>query len=239
MNSFSPSSWPFRSRPLNGFSQALALVISFLVWVAPPALATGAYAFPVPTENNPLWVVDQGDVISPLTEGRLESIAKNLAKSTDTNLHFVTVHRLDYEETPTTFATKLLNRWYPEPETQANQAILALDTVTNGTYLITGAAVKTQLPDEIAESIAQATMRVPIKEGNYNQAFLDASARLEAVLTGQPDPGPPIEKEVVSEKTYKSIDETDDRSATIIVIVLLIAATVIPMVTYYWYQGSS
>lgn len=239
MNGFTPSPWPLRSRLLNSLTQAMTVIISFFLLIAPPALATGAYAFPLPTEANPLWVVDQGDVISPLTEGRLESIAKNLAKSTATTVHFVTVHRLDYEETPATFATKLLDRWYPDQEAQANQAILALDTVTNGTYLITGEAVKAKLPDEIAESIAQATMRVPIKDGNYNQAFLDASARMEAVLSGQPDPGPPVTKEVVSEKTYKSIDETDDRSATIIVIVLLIAATVIPMVTYYWYQGSS
>ncbi len=227
---------------LNGFkscSQALALVIMLLLLLTPSVLATGAYAIPLPDAKNPLWVVDQGDVISPITEGRLGKLAEKLAEDTGTNLHFVTIHRLDYEETPETFATKLLNRWYPEPDAQAHQAILALDTVTNGTYLITGAGVKPKLPDDIAESIAQATMRVPIKEGNYNQAFLDASTRLEAVLTGQPDPGPPSEKEVVAEKTYKSLEETDDRSATIIVIVLLVAATVIPMVTYYWYQGSS
>lgn len=220
-------------------AQALALGLALCLVFSTPAFATGAYALPLPSVNQPLWVVDQGDVLSPLTEGRLEKISEKLAQATDTNLHFVTIHRLDYEETPESFATKLLNRWYPEPETQANQAILALDTVTNGTYLITGSDLKTQLPDDLAESIAQATMRVPMKDGNYNQAFLDASARLEAVITGQPDPGPPVEKEIITEKTYKSIDETDDRSATIIVIVLLIAATVIPMVTYYWYQGSS
>ncbi|MDS3861144.1 TPM domain-containing protein [Thermosynechococcaceae cyanobacterium BACA0444] len=239
MNGFNSASRPLSLGRFKAFTQALGMIISFFLLIAPPVLATGAYAFPIPNDSNPLWVVDQGDIISPLTEGRLEGIAKNLAQSTDTQVHFVTVHRLDYEETPTTFATKLLNRWYPEPEDQANQAILALDTVTNGTYLITGEAVKAKLPDDIAESIAQATMRVPIKNGNYNQAFLDASARIEAVLSGQPDPGPPVEKEVVAEKTYKSLDETDDRSATVIVIVLLIAATVIPMVTYYWYQGSS
>lgn len=239
MNGFNPLSRPLFLGHFQALPRALGIIISFFLLITPPVLATGAYAFPIPNDSNPLWVVDQGDIISPLTEGRLEGIAKTLAQSTDTNLHFVTVHRLDYEETPTTFATKLLNRWYPEPEDQANQAILALDTVTNGTYLLTGEAVKAKLPDDIAESIAQATMRVPIKNGNYNQAFLDASARIEAVLSGQPDPGPPVEKAVVAEKTYKSIDETDDRSATIIVIVLLMAATVIPMVTYYWYQGSS
>ncbi len=219
--------------------QVLILSVALGFLMATPVSATGAYAFPLPNSDNPLWVVDQGDVLSPLTEGHLEGIAKELSKGTDINLHFVTVHRLDYEETPETFTTKLLNRWYPEASDQANQAILSLDTVTNGTYLLAGSAVETKLPNDVAESIAQATMRVPIKEGNYNQAFLDASARLEAVLSGEPDPGPPTEREVVSEKTYKSIDETDDRSATIIVVILLILATVIPMVTYYWYQGSS
>ena len=39
--------------------------------------------------------------------------------------------------------------------------------------------------------------------------------------------------------TFKSAEETDDKSATIIVVVLLVVATIVPMATYFWYQGFS
>jgi uncharacterized protein len=59
-----------------------------------------------------------------------------------------------------------------------------------------------------------------------------------AVLSGKPDPGAPVVADNVSvARTYKTAEETDQGSATVWVIGLLIAATVIPMVTYFFYQG--
>jgi uncharacterized protein len=101
--------------------------------------------------------------------------------------------------------------------------------------------VKSILSDEIAESVAQETLMVPLREGNkYNQAFLDAADRLVAVLSGQPDPGARVVADTLNvERTFKKAEETDQGNSTIVVVVLLIAATVIPMVTYFWYQGFS
>ena len=49
------------------------------------------------------------------------------------------------------------------------------------------------MSDEIAKSVAQETMQVPLQKGDrYNQAFLDVGDRLVAVLSGEPDPGPPV-----------------------------------------------
>lgn len=80
---------------------------------------------------------------------------------------------------------------------------------------------------------------VPLRNGNkYNQAFLDASDRLAAVLSGEADPGPPVvETAIQTEGTFARAEETDDRSATVIVVALLAAATIIPMATYYIYQA--
>lgn len=113
-----------------------------------------------------------------------------------------------------------------------------LDNVTNSSAIRTGAETTSLLTPEAAESVAQETVMVPLRNGNkYNQAFLDASDRLIAILSGEPDPGPPIvENNVQTEGTFARAEETDDRSATIIVVVLLAAATIIPMATYYIYQ---
>jgi uncharacterized protein len=78
-----------------------------------------------------------------------------------------------------------------------------------------------------------------LRQGDkYNEGFLAASDRLAAVISGKPDPGPPqVVDRVQVEGTFKKAEETDAGNATLIVVVLLVLATVIPMVTYFWYQG--
>ncbi|WP_066378275.1 MULTISPECIES: photosystem II repair protein Psb32 [unclassified Anabaena] len=204
---------------------------------ATSALATGVYQIPSLTAGDSTWVIDQGEVISRINEGQISSSFENLAKQSGKEVRFVTIRRLDYGETPESFAQALFETWFPTPEAQANQTLLVLDTVTNGTAIISGEQVKSLLTDEIAQSVAEETLAAPLRDGNkYNQAFLDASDRLVAVLSGEPDPGPPqIADNVQVEGTFKKAEETDKGNATAWVVGLLIAATIIPMATYYIY----
>ncbi|MEH1779992.1 MAG: TPM domain-containing protein [Nostoc sp.] len=205
---------------------------------ATPASATGVYQIPSLTAGNNTWVLDQGEVISRLNEGKISSAFEDLAKQTNKEVRIVTVRRLDYGETPESFTKELFEKWFPTKEAQGNQTLLVIDTVTNGTAILTGDEVKPLLTDAIAESVATETVSVPLRNGNkYNQAFLDASDRLVAVLSGKADPGPPkITDNVPVGGTFKKAEETDQGNATAWVVGLLIAATVIPMATYYIYQ---
>jgi uncharacterized protein len=201
-----------------------------------PALATGVYQIPDLTPNT--WVVDEADVISRVNEGKISSAFEELAKQTGNEVRIVTVRRLDYGETPESFTKALFEKWFPTKEAQANQTLLMINTVTNGTAIITGERVKSAMSDEIAQSVANETVAVPLRDGDkYNQAFLDASDRLVAVLSGQPDPGAPQVVDTVQvESTFKKGEKTDTSNATAWVVGLLIAATIIPMATYYIYQ---
>ena len=183
------------------------------------------------------WVIDQAEVLSRLNEGMISSAFEDLAKQTGNEVRIVTIRRLDYGETPESFTNQLFEKWFPTPEAQANQTLLMIDTVTNGTAIRTGDKVKSLMPDEIASSVASESVLEPLRQGNkYNQAFLDASERLVAVLSGKQDPGPPqIAQTVNIEGTFKNAEETDTGNATIWVIGLLLAATIIPMATYYLY----
>jgi uncharacterized protein len=228
-----------RSKPfLRLWGMAIALILSIGTCVQ-PALATGAYDIPPLDPDKPTWVLDQADVISPLNQGKLDKMLGNLAKQTGNQVRMVTVRRLDYGVTPDSLTEELFTQWFPTSTDQAKQVLIVLDTVTNGTAIRTGEQVQTQLTPEVATSVTQETMRMPLRDGNYNQSLVDAADRLTAVLSGEADPGPPEIKVAVAESTFKSAEETDDKSATIIVVVLLIAATVIPMVTYFMYQGGS
>ncbi len=220
---------------------AFGLFLTFQLWVftPPPAGATGVYSMPKVAVGEPTWVIDQAETMSRVTRNQISGELGKLAKQTGAEVRFVTIHRLDYGETIETFAQKLFQKWFPTPEDQANQVLLVLDNVTNTIAVQTGDGVKALLSDQMAESVTQETMMVPLRDGNkYNQAFLDASERLVAVLSGQPDPGPPVVDDTVqTEGTFARAEETDDRSATIVVVVLLVLATVIPMATYYLYQA--
>jgi uncharacterized protein len=217
----------------------LIIAISFttLLW-ATPAFATALYEIPNLTPET--WIVDEAEVISRINEGKITTELEELAKQSGNEVRIVTVRRLDYGETPETFSKALFEKWFPTKEAQTNQTLLMIDTVTNGTAIISGEKSKSVLTEDIATSIANETLLAPLRDGNkYNQAFLDASDRLIAVLSGQPDPGPPqITEKVQAERTFKTAEETEEvrGNATAWVIGLLIAATVIPMATYYIYQ---
>lgn len=219
---------------------AFGVLISLQLWfiATPAATATGVYSMPNLTAGDPTWVVDQAGALSRITRTELNGELDKLAQQTGKEVRFVTIHRLDYGETIDTFTEKLFQKWFPTAEAQADQVLIVLDNVTNTIGVQTGDAVKSLLSDETAESVTQETMLVPLRDGNkYNQAFLNASDRLVAVLSGEPDPGPPlVEDNVQTEGTFARAEETDDRSATVVVVVLLVLATVIPMATYYIYQ---
>lgn len=221
-------------RVLRRWLLALALVLLTQL-VAAPVWATGVYEIPDFVENT--WVVDQAEVLSRTSEGQLSSDLEALARKTGTEVRIVTIHRLDYGETAETLARQVFEKWFPDATAQANQVLMLLDNVTNGTAIVSGEKAQVRLSDDIARSVAQETLMVPIRKGNYNQALLDGSARLSAVLSGEPDPGPPkVEDTVRTEGTFKKAEETNATSAAILVGVLLILATAIPMATYYFYQ---
>jgi len=220
---------------------AIAIVLIASQMAVLPALATGVYEFPLLSAGDRTWVFDKGDVLSRSSESSITTELDNLEQQTGKQVRFVTIHRLDYGETTATFTDKLFEQWFPAKEDQTNQILLVLDTVTNSAVIRTGEGVKSLLPDEIAQSVAGETVQVPLREGNkYNEAFTAAGSRIATVMSGEPDPGAPeVVDNIQVEGTFKKAEETDQGNATVIVVVLLLLATVIPMVTYFWYQGFS
>ena len=217
----------------------LALIFALGV-LAHPAYATGVKDLPN-LGNDSAGVVDQAEVISRINEGKLNNTLKKLAKDTGNGVSLVAIRRLDYGETIDSFADKLFNTWFPTPEARANQTLLVVDSLTNNVAIRTGEAVKEVMGDDIAQSVAVDTVGVPLREDSkYNQALLDASDRLVAVLSGNPDPGPPEVQDTLNiEGTFTAAEDTDAGNATIWVIGLLIVATIIPMATYYLFVGTS
>ncbi|WP_404783762.1 photosystem II repair protein Psb32 [Altericista sp. CCNU0014] len=227
--------WHWR-KVLRQCSIVLVATLLMLPVAMGSAIATGIADVPLVRAGSPTKLIDQGEVLSLLNKNALDKKLTKLAETTGNEVRFVTIRRFDYGLTAPTFTNELFERWFPTPETQAKQTLILLDTQTKTTGIRTGDEVKRIMTDDVAQSIAEETMLPPIREGNYNQGFLDAANRLSLVLSGESDPGPPEIKVVEVESTFTKAEETDDKSASIIVVVLLLAATIIPMATYYWYQ---
>ncbi|WP_204140802.1 photosystem II repair protein Psb32 [Halomicronema sp. CCY15110] len=223
-------------KPFFGAFFTLCILVSTLA-IAAPAFATGVYQMPPLSDST--WIVDDAGLISRINESKITEQLQDLAEMTGNEVRFVTIHRLDYGETPATFADALMAKWFPESESRANQSILVLDDVTNGAALKVGDAAAEMLSADIATSVVDETIAIPLRQGNkYNQALLTASDRLVAVLSGETDPGPPAEvTSFEMESTFASAEETEENRGnyTWIVVGFLVAATVIPMATYYIY----
>ncbi|MGK7957333.1 MAG: YgcG family protein [Crocosphaera sp.] len=212
------------------------LAIAFCT-LTTPAMATGIYDLPVLSSGSDTWVLDQADAISFTNENRLNGQLSKLAQQTGTEVRLIAVRRLDYGVTMEGLADDIFAKWYPSPEEQAQQVILVVDTFTNKTALRQGDETQSLLTDDIATSVVKETVAIPLRSAKYNEAFLEAGDRLVAVLSGNPDPGPPQVQSLNIESTFTSAEDTDDTSATIWVVVLMVLATVIPMATYFWYVG--
>jgi uncharacterized protein len=216
----------------------MGLVILTTLLLPFPAIATSLYEIPQVAPGDSTWVIDPAKAISPINEGKIGSDLEKLAQTTGNEVRLVAIRRLDYGETAQTFTDKLFERWFPTPEAQANQTVIVLDTLSSGTGIRVGDRTKSLLTDDIAKSVVTQTILYPLREGEkYNQAFLDTSDRLVAVLSGEPDPGVPqqLATDVAVESTYKTTEQTKSSNATAWVIGFLVAATIIPMVTYYFY----
>jgi uncharacterized protein len=212
----------------------LATTISAL-----PANAIGVYDLPQLSAGSSTWVIDKADAISRTNESDLTDTLKALAEKTNNELRVVAIRRLEYGDTIDGFTDKLFETWFPTKEEQSNQTLLVMDTLGNKTAIRSSEALRSLLTPDIARSVIDESIGLRLKEGDkYNQAFLEASDRLVAVLSGEPDPGSvAIAAKVDTESTFTKAEDTDKGSATIWVIGFLIVATVVPMVTYFWYVG--
>lgn len=225
---------------LNFYKKQLLLVLipCFLLAMTLPAYAaTSARDIPDISQESSTWVVDQAEVVSRTNEGKLNNFLKDIAEETGAEIKLVVIRRLDYGETVDSFADELFDQWYSDAAEKQDQVLLVFDTITNNATIRVGESLKDRLSEEIAQSVIDDTIGVPIREDNkYNQAFLNASDRLGTVLAGKPDPGPPeVKDDIQVEGTFTRAEDTDTESSTVWVIGLLVVATVIPMATYFAY----
>ena len=177
-------------------------------------------------------VIDEADVLSRASRGELEAKLRSFDDQR-VDARLITLRRLDYGLTLTSFGEELLENW--SSPTGNPLLLMLIETQNKRSAVVADQELEAQLPSSLLTSTARTTMTVPMRDGDrYRQASVDGLARLSTVLSGGEDPGPPQEIERVTMPTnIPTKAETEESDATKWVIILLVLGTIIPMATWW------
>ncbi|WP_010316972.1 photosystem II repair protein Psb32 [Synechococcus sp. CB0205] len=209
---------------------AAALVLTSLI--APSAaLATGLADFPVQRPSS--HVIDSADVLSRAASGDVNQRLEQFSEL-GVDARLVTLRRLDYGVSLETLGEELLQQWQDEAS-RDGLLLLLIEAQNNSAAVVASPALLEQLPSTLLSSTAISTMGLPLREGSrYRQASLDALSRLEVVLNGGEDPGPPqLVERMPVETNIPTKEETESSNAFLWVVVLLVVGTLVPMITWW------
>jgi uncharacterized protein len=208
----------------------LATCLSLLLLV-PAASAVAPIDFPASAPDES--VTDSAEVLSRASRSDISArLAELDAEKVDARL--VTLRRLDYGLTLKQFGDQLLERWTSEPN-ELPLVLFLIEAQNKQAAVVADPLLSERLSKELLTSTGRTTMSQPLRDGDrYRQASLDGISRLEVVLSGGADPGPPIEVERTTLPTnIPTAEETKESNAFTWVIVLLVVGSIVPMATWW------
>lgn len=191
---------------------------------------------PTPTSR---YVLDDAGVLSKATKKDLNKRLKALEAKTDYRLEVATVRKLEFETDPFAFGDKLIENWYPTVEQGTSKGVLLVVTTSKEGALTGGPSFLKAVGDDLIDGIVGDNIPIFTEEEKFNETVTSSLKRIEAVLTGQEDPGGPERRETTRKRTYKTREETASGKnvTSTIVISLLVISVVVPMLQYYGYTA--
>ena len=222
--------------PVLRSSRFLGVLISILLGLI--LLVPGAFA--ITTEDFPVvrpegHVLDSADVLSRVSRSQIEGRLVELGNER-LDARLITLRKLDYGVSLSNFGSSLIDRWSTSAgEKELPLLVMLIDAQTKQTVVLADTSLRSILPDALLQSTGRTTMNKPVVGGErYQQASFDAIARLQVVLDGGEDPGPPIETfSAIKETNIPSQEQTQSSNATLVVVVLMVVGTIVPMATWW------
>ena len=219
-----------------GFAAATAIAGTSMM--GPFAGSSVAAEFDIlnaPTPSVGSYVLDDARVLSKASEGSLRKSLTDLETETGYHVDVVTTRKLTFSADAYEFADKAMEKWYPSNGEKKKGLLLV---VTSGKE---GAVVG--FPDfaqSTGDSIAGESIPFYGDKELWNEAVLSSVKRLEAVLRGAEDPGPPKVESGKTGRSYKTKEETQAKKFNFSAAVggLLVISFVAPMLQYFAYTKS-
>ena len=93
--------------------------------------------------------------------------------------------------------------------------------------------------DDLIDSVVGENLPILTGEEKYNESVASSVARVDAVLRGAADPGPPVRADFERKRTYRTKAETEAKKPVTasVVATLLFISVVVPMLQYYGYTN--
>jgi len=207
-----------------------AMLLAGFCWPL-EALATGIQDFPSQLPSSA--VIDTADLLSRAASNDLEKRLQ-LLNEDHVDARLLTLRRLDYGLSLESLGQQLIERW-GATDPDSNLLLLLIESQNNSAAVVASSELLNQLPESLLSSTAISTMGLPLREGaRYRQAGLDALDRLDTVLQGGEDPGPPqLLERLPIETNIPTKEETASSNALLWVVVLLVVGTLVPMITWW------
>ena len=218
---------------LTQFTGGVLAAVLCLLLGAPAAWAVSSQDFPLSLPEE--VVLDAAEVLSRASRNEISSRLKELDQF-HVDARLVTLRRLDYGLSLPAFGEELLQRWDQDSRLSDRPLLIFLEeTQSKQATVVAAPALLEQLPESLLRSTGRTTMSQPLRDGDrFRQATLDGVARIEVVLNGGEDPGPPVQIERSSIPTnVPTVEETQSSNAFTWVVVLLVVGTIVPMATWW------
>ena len=208
-----------------------------LLLIVPAAVAVSAQDFPqsLPDET----VLDSADVLSRASRNEISTRLQELDQF-HVDARLVTLRRLDYGLSLNGFGEDLLGHWGNDSSRIDRPLLIFLEeTQSKQATVVASEQLLEQLPESLLRSTGRTTMSQPLRDGDrFRQATLDGVTRLETVLNGGEDPGPPVQLERTTNPTnIPTAEETENSNAFTWVVVLLVVGTIVPMATWWIFSS--
>ncbi|WP_371639157.1 photosystem II repair protein Psb32 [Synechococcus sp. UW179A] len=228
---------PMTMKRLNHLVGGILSAVFCLLLAVPAALAVSAQDFPpaLPDEV----VLDSADVLSRASRNEISTRLQELNQF-HVDARLVTLRRLDYGLSLSGFGDELLDRWGQESNLTDHPLLIFLEeTQSKQATVVAAKELLEQLPESLLRSTGRTTMSQPLRDGDrFRQATLDGVSRIEIVLNGGEDPGPPVQLERTSlPSNIPTAEETEDSNAFTWVVVLLVVGTIVPMATWWIFSS--
>ena len=222
---------------LNHLVGGLLSAVFCLLIAVPAAVAVSAQDFPLSLPEE--VVLDSGDVLSRASRNEISTRLQELNQF-HVDARLVTLRRLDYGLSLSAFGDELLDRWSEESNLTDRPLLIFLEeTQSKQATIVAAKELLDQLPESLLRSTGRTTMSQPLRDGDrFRQATLDGVSRIEIVLNGGEDPGPPVQLELASNPTnIPTAEETEESNAFTWVVVLLVVGTIVPMATWWIFSS--
>ena len=170
------------------------LIIIFLIVVSTYSAnrveAISINEFPSTRPNT--YVYDRANIINRASRKQIEKKLIQLGEN-KIDPKLITVRGSDYEFSIDTFSTQVLDKW-SDNENLGDLPLLLLiiDADFMDSYVIADERLTNQLPISLLKSTGLSTMSEPLRRNNnYTEATINGINRLNIVINGGEDPGPP------------------------------------------------